>query len=547
MRKILLFYCLYCLIGAINSQNLNIARHDGVDRVGNMVSINSKCYYWQAYFSNCCSYSGNIVAMNDDGSQVWKKSLQFDEYNTPKKLIKTADKSLALLILSEGCDTGPRINHICKVDTLGNALIQCSVGAISDFICHPDNSFYLTLGNSVLHYSQFLQPISQLTTALTTINSISSLSNGNLLLNGSIGTQLNNLEITTSGSVVTQHTCSAAVLEFKPTIGSVLIARNSQGVLESYDSYLNPLNNSGFSVNDYVIRNDSIFVVGNAASPDNLFYKILDLNFNLIQQYSVPYPNIYPTGMRINNHNMVDVITLGLSTPVPSMPFSGFYQFPINGGFVSKSDIGITALKTISASFSYNYGSQYNGLMNLDVSVKNYGNDTIHTFYLNFYAHYFLCYILFHKSYSTTILPGATVVVNTGGFQIQPFNYPSPPATLLYQVCLFTSIPNESNDINVMNDAFCDNISMINTGINESTAIDQIVKIFPNPFNESLNIQSDFQIKTIELTNALGSVIQTAVVNAKNYTLQNSDLKGGIYFLKIETEKGTATKKLLKN
>ncbi len=142
MRKILLFYSLYCLIGAINSQNLNIARHIGIDFVGNILSINSKCYYWESGIDNCCGYQSSVYSIGYNGAVLWKKNFQVNGRNTVKKLISTPDQCLALLFHSEGCDTGPVIYYLTKFDTLGTTLFQDTVAGMQDLVCVSDSSFY---------------------------------------------------------------------------------------------------------------------------------------------------------------------------------------------------------------------------------------------------------------------------------------------------------------------------------------------------------------------------------------------------------------------
>ena len=372
---------------------------------------------------------------------------------------------------------------------------------------------------------------------MISLSFIDELPNGHLLISGTMNNQLTNVEITTSGVLVNQQACVYPIRKILPTVGSVFIAKNAQGQLESYTSNLSLITNSGFTVSDYDLRNDSIFTVGNSVSPDNLFYKIYDLNFNLLYQSSVSYKNISPSGIVLDNKNKLNVITRGWSTPNPEMSFTGYYQFPVSGGFQSKSDIGIINSSVLSTTYSSFYNNQYGGTINMNVTVKNFGTDTIHNFYLNYYSKFMWCYSLFHKRYTTQILPGATVQVNTGDFELNTGFNPTPN---------LTSIPNESNDIEIANDARCDTVVYLLTGINEMT-LETSVKIFPNPFNEQVQIRSQLKIKKLSLTNALGQVMFEKLVNETDFYLNSSAWLNGLYFLHLETESGVITKKLLKN
>lgn len=67
------------------------------------------------------------------------------------------------------------------------------------------------------------------------------------------------------------------------------------------------------------------------------------------------------------------------------------------------------------------------------------------------------------------------------------------------------------------------------TGITES--ISEAISIFPNPFNEEINIHlQDKNIEGIYLYNALGQSVRQTTQNQ----LLTSDLPAGVYFLKVD-------------
>tara|TARA_B110000046_G_C12986411_1_gene395848 strand:+ start:633 stop:1232 length:600 start_codon:yes stop_codon:yes gene_type:complete len=74
------------------------------------------------------------------------------------------------------------------------------------------------------------------------------------------------------------------------------------------------------------------------------------------------------------------------------------------------------------------------------------------------------------------------------------------------------------------------------------------VKIFPNPVNDKLNIQFSLDLGEIKGTiySLTGQKIQVFTQNNLEKTIEISDLSEGIYFLKLETEKGTYTHKIIK-
>ncbi len=83
------------------------------------------------------------------------------------------------------------------------------------------------------------------------------------------------------------------------------------------------------------------------------------------------------------------------------------------------------------------------------------------------------------------------------------------------------------------------------TGI-KKTGISGKIAVYPNPATKVVNIYTgDSRGKTIEVFNALGQRILTQDIIAKNTSLTTTGWNEGIYFLKIVTEEGTITKKIL--
>lgn len=77
------------------------------------------------------------------------------------------------------------------------------------------------------------------------------------------------------------------------------------------------------------------------------------------------------------------------------------------------------------------------------------------------------------------------------------------------------------------------------------------IKVFPNPFGESLNIQfhNDSKFHNIELMDALGKTLHKTTQHVDNqYFYENENLPTGVYFLKITDDKNRmANYKIIKN
>jgi len=75
---------------------------------------------------------------------------------------------------------------------------------------------------------------------------------------------------------------------------------------------------------------------------------------------------------------------------------------------------------------------------------------------------------------------------------------------------------------------------------------DNSVRVHPNPAKDFVKIQSKNTIKSIDLFDVQGRVLQTSVENKKEAAIDLSRQSKGIYFLKITTEKGSKIEKLIK-
>lgn len=81
---------------------------------------------------------------------------------------------------------------------------------------------------------------------------------------------------------------------------------------------------------------------------------------------------------------------------------------------------------------------------------------------------------------------------------------------------------------------------------NPDFEVDNSVKIYPNPSNALVNIKSDFNIKSIQLYDVQGRILQTNIVEENTTTLDIASKAKGVYFLKVVTDRGIKVEKLVK-
>ncbi|MCI5058479.1 MAG: T9SS type A sorting domain-containing protein [Flavobacteriales bacterium] len=72
------------------------------------------------------------------------------------------------------------------------------------------------------------------------------------------------------------------------------------------------------------------------------------------------------------------------------------------------------------------------------------------------------------------------------------------------------------------------------------------ISIYPNPFNESVNIKGDFDVCNMLLSNSLGQIVMRKNIQS-NATLNLSELDKGVYFMQLEGSTFRVSKRIIKN
>jgi hypothetical protein len=69
--------------------------------------------------------------------------------------------------------------------------------------------------------------------------------------------------------------------------------------------------------------------------------------------------------------------------------------------------------------------------------------------------------------------------------------------------------------------------------------------IYPNPVNDMLNIASGEEMTQVDIFNQLGQRVYSQVVKDMRFNLNMNKFNSGVYFVRITTEKGIATEKIM--
>ena len=75
--------------------------------------------------------------------------------------------------------------------------------------------------------------------------------------------------------------------------------------------------------------------------------------------------------------------------------------------------------------------------------------------------------------------------------------------------------------------------------------LESYTSLYPNPANESVNVVCSYKIKGYALVDATGREVLSGKCNANSMALDVSSLQKGVYFIRLQTAKGSVEKKLL--
>lgn len=112
------------------------------------------------------------------------------------------------------------------------------------------------------------------------------------------------------------------------------------------------------------------------------------------------------------------------------------------------------------------------------------------------------------------------------------------------------------DDVNSRADIFFDYNLPLNTGITQTVYqdlnlpenLDSVgITIAPNPVGDLLNIYASASIQKIEVYDSQGRLLQIRYTQGLQESLDFQQKASGVYWIKVETENGTALKKLIKN
>jgi hypothetical protein len=144
-----------------------------------------------------------------------------------------------------------------------------------------------------------------------------------------------------------------------------------------------------------------------------------------------------------------------------------------------------------------------------------------------------------------TTVVGSETGLNTAAFTLKTFNYTPPSTGVYYFGFRNTSGANAAGTHALIVDNFT-----VTEVLSTSDFVASKLSVYPNPVNNIVNItnNSGLQINKAVITDINGRTVKSLNVNGVSELQINvSDLNTGVYFMNIETNEGSATKKIIKN
>ena len=131
------------------------------------------------------------------------------------------------------------------------------------------------------------------------------------------------------------------------------------------------------------------------------------------------------------------------------------------------------------------------------------------------------------------VLNGEVVAENT-----QETSYVFASETGNFDVVEVTALYGENTSVKAV-------ASLLNT-LGVGNEPESVCKLFPNPANRSVRIESNEDIRFVTVYNLLGAAVSRVAVNANHANLNVSSLTDGVYFVAMELENGhTTTQRLV--
>ncbi len=553
--KIILALVLIAGVFALRAQNLNKARHQNVERLGNLRSLGSEFYCYEVGRE----FNDNSRVLRFDSLGNILKGIPFTmgQANEIKTLKLAMDGDLIYVGSARfDCPIAAMVQnsyYLVKVDSSGNQKFMTQLNGINpslyyffDLIQFADSSYAICNGSQLIKVSKDgnTQTINNLSTFQ--IHAMEALPNGNFLAATNSGVR----ELTPQLSTVAQNSTSAVSIK-RFGNGKIVVYNGAQQFsvlnsnLSTYTVNATTLP-AGYGSFTYFDLDSSRVMVCSKDASDHMLYAVYDQNLSVLHMTASNGGNPEPSGIALNNSGRVMVIANN-GFPVSSLKtYASRFNFPMFGAYQMNNDVGIEAvqlkaLSTVSISMYHMWVAA-----DFDVSIKNYGPDTLKSGKLNHFYQSDQCTDYVNGiSYSLNLAPAQSTLLSTGWVPVYPIIYPWYFGQAFnLNICWFTTIPNAANDINLSNDKFCLPVFGI-VSEPEYEAEVNAMSLYPNPVQDKLLVQGK-KVGDLNVYNGLRQNILTIEKAAGELSIDCSNWAPGLYLIELKSGVRLIRTKLLK-
>lgn len=184
----------------------------------------------------------------------------------------------------------------------------------------------------------------------------------------------------------------------------------------------------------------------------------------------------------------------------------------------------------------------------LQLTFKNYGSESIDNLQVNFKSTDFcssICgrnFTFFQKLENLNLESESTYTLTLDDFTI-----PNKAGSSKYDICFWTSIPNQRIDSNTSNNIFCETV--VFTNIEEKSPLSYF-NVYPNPSHdkftiEATSLQNNNQKLQLQLMDMQGRILHQTYF-LQSFEMDLSGYPSGVYLLKVSDGFDSSTQKLFR-
>jgi hypothetical protein len=548
--------------------------HEYNDQALGMAKANGNYYLSSNVFTNDFIDSCFVTCLDAAGNLRFRRNIVKHEYTQILQIIPTLDDQIAFIGFAQGCDYLDSLQKgfLIKMDANGAILFDRMVTTfdpasnsndrLKDFLQYTDSSYFAISDSLLLHFDKYGNILSRKNTLLSGLSEIKLKPDGKLLLTYATiqwGVADAFALIDTSATIIHLYPSGVSAMS-KTLVNGIHTTYVVNGGIYKLDSAMQVTANGTAAMNGNFthitglqLLHDTVYACGFNTSSGSSGFMAMDTSLNLLYTRINTSKGISPKAILTDNS------TVALFNSCRSVPSTnahlGFSRLTRNVTYSFTSDIGVTHVAMDTAYASSYYVSSMNGYFisglhyRVLITVKNYGATSINSFRANAYLDQRICGYNFYSERinGVNIAPGDSLTflsdwIHSAAPGPIPIIPTLPSIISTGNVCFFTTIPNDKNDVNIDNDQTCAAFTIAVTGL-EGSENEVKLSVFPNPTDGLLTIKTDAKILSVFVTDISGRTI------LRSGSIENIDMRtfeAGIYLITISTDKGTVTRKIIK-